>query len=375
MKKVVLGILCALSMCLAATAALADSWDFLHSVIRLTASLDVQRLADENGLTLSQSEEIEQHDFLISGLTIAGLLPKEAIATKSPYAPFYDCQLSFDGEVGSTAKDPGQVFTTLLDSLTEKYGTPNRDFPQKTIRSVNWEYQEGSISLTWWAMNKPSNVPSILLEYSPWHQMRENDSFPPFPYTVTSYAAEAFEEHTRPYIFRNNIQGGMQMEQVIAAEGKQPSSKDDNSLIYEDVSINGHDTKLIYWFEGPMDEDENEVHGERWLTFAQVLFKDEHSDLDQYTADYRVVQKELLEAFGPDGFGDEKWYVPWMYNYDESSSERALCYSWTAQDAVIAHLLEVRDDKVLHGVLYTFYGWSNCAPDIDVLYWPDDACP
>ncbi len=378
MKKIVVLVLCVLSMCLVSAAAMADEWDFLHSVTRLTESADVQQLAAENGLTLSHSDDIGQRDFDISGIAIGGLPPKSAVASKSQVAPFYECRFTFDGEADGTAVKPGQTFDALMDALTAEYGKPTKDFPQVTIRSVDWNFREGSISLHWWDRMNQGDFDKITLWFSPWSPWYEtfhndDDSLPPFPYPVTEYAAQAFEEHSQPFSFRNGIQGGMLMEQVIAAEGKEPTSRADYMLTYDGVSIVGRDATLIYLFEGPVYDEIDTVT--RWLTYAEVLFDAEHADIADYVADYDVVGQELMDTFGPDFFGDGEWYVPSEYNHSDSYSDRAICYSWTSQDAVIAHLLEVRGSKLLHGILITFYGQTNCAPDIDVLNWPADARP
>lgn len=385
MKKWLILVLCVLALCLAAAPALADSWDFLHSAFRLTASADMELLAKENGLTMSRSEASNKLDYLISGITIEALTPTTVHVVRDMYSPIYDCALVFSSDSNaSKSVDLAQVYLALRDILTTKYGTPTPKEFWTSSQHIDWQYRDATISLYFFESGgQYSGEPYIQISYNTRSFIFEPDVswFPAFPYPATDYAAKAHEEASRPFSFRNGVQGGMTMDQVIAAEGRQPDERTDGSLTYSGLTIDGRDATLLYrfasdYYDDAYEDEEDTIAEteaeETWLAYAQVLFNKAETDKDAYVAAYKAVDQELAGKFSPDFFGDGQWYVPWAYEQDGSGSEREMCTSWIIQDVVIAHILEIRGSKLLHGILYTFYEQSNCEPEVDVLTWPED---
>ena len=97
MRKWIALVLCVLALCFAISVALADSWDFLHSAFRLTSSADMERLAAENGLTLTQSALYGPWRFYVKGITLGGLAPSVAEVYRHDSTPVYECYLYFYG--------------------------------------------------------------------------------------------------------------------------------------------------------------------------------------------------------------------------------------------------------------------------------------
>lgn len=382
MKKRMLPLLvCVLALCLATTVALADSWGFIHSAFRLTSFADMERLAAENNVTLTQTDEVGQWNFLVGGITLEGFTPKVAQVYRSLYSPFFDCYLAFDAKAsGAESSDLKQVYDALLNLLILKYGMPAN--PSVLTRSLNakWNYRDAAILLTYVeGREQPTVVPHIELTYNSWSYTYESDpsELPVFPYPAADFAAKAHEEASQPYSFRGGIHGGMTMDQVIAAEGRQPDARTDGSLTYSGLTIEGRDATLLYQFESDyMDDDEDEADTEAeepWLAYAQVLFTKAETGKDAYVAAYRALDQELAQKFGPNFFGDGQWYVPWYYEDGCSSgSELELSTSWHIQDAIITHILEIRGSALQHGILYTFRDQTICEPQPDVLTWPED---
>ncbi len=373
MKKRIILLLCSLGLCLAATAALADGWDFLHSVIRLSATADVQRLAAENGLTLSRSEQRTKREYHISGLTIAGLTPKAAVATQYRAIPMYNCMLFFDAGANSAAQEPGPTYAALFDALTAQYGQPAQTTTTSDIPHAIWKYKDLWISLYWKESRGVIDFPHVTMEYDPYiaYEWHDHLKYPPFPYPITEYAARAFAETKQPFLLRNGIRGGMTTSEVIMAEGKAPSSRwcteAIDCLSYEGVSIDGRDATITYTFERLIDGEAYDGPPNAWLIFVDVVYTAPCATEAAYIADYHALNQELPEKYGPDCFGDDTWYVPDTYKYGGYGSEQTMCTVWPVRDVAIAHILGTYGSEYRHGIKYSFLSESNIGWDIDNL--------
>lgn len=385
MKKRMISVLvCVLALCLATTGALADSWGFLHSAFRLTSSADMERLAAENNLTLTQPDYFMQGDFgdfLVNGITLEGFTPSAVQISHNMHSPFYDCDLTFDAKAnGVESSDMKQVYNAFLDLLINKYGKPTTASVWDGTPYTTWYYRDAAISLTGVkGGGKPAMKSLIGLSYNSWSFIYASDpsELAAFPYPAADFAAKAYEEASQPFSFRGGIRGGMTMDQVIAAEGKQPDARTGSSLTYSGLTIEGRDATLLYRFESDdMDDDENEADTEAeepWLAYAQVLFAKAETGKDSYVTAYRALDQELARRFGPDFCGDGLWYVPWLYEPgNDNSTKLELLTQWGIQDAYITHILEVRGSALQHGIIYAFRHKTICGPDTVVLTWPED---
>jgi hypothetical protein len=107
---------------------------------------------------------------------------------------------------------------------------------------------------------------------------------------------------------------GMTQDQVIAAESKPPASVSIaggvTALRYDSMKFAGVPAGVLYFLENGK------------LTRAKYLFDARHNDLNEFIADYKLVEPELREHFGKPAAERVVWDNPAYQNESKEYLER-----------------------------------------------------
>lgn len=149
MKKVLLALVLLCVLCVLTASALADNWDFVHKLIRVSTTSDLEALAAENGLSLSSWGD--EGDYEILDFTLEGIPAYDANAYRYDSEPAYVGSFSFYASEGSTAEEPGQEFETLSAAMVSRYGEPDFSDTESDGISMSWYFEDASLICSWYA--------------------------------------------------------------------------------------------------------------------------------------------------------------------------------------------------------------------------------
>jgi len=340
MKKILLAVVLVCVLCAASVAALADSWDFLHSVIRVATPEDIGKLAAEQGFELSGMGDEGSYDIL--DFSLEGIPCYAAILFNYDAESTYMCVLSFHASEESTPEQPGEAFETLSTALFSRYGEPDFNETSSESISLSWCFADAFVCFTWSA-----GFPPDLMFIINGANMMGDAKFP-FAPTGIAAAPPAAAVSGEPFSFRNGIAGGMTVEEAVAAEGRTPDAREAGSLRYNGEIVAGLPADLTYHFQD----------GKLAAAFYQFETKDALA-LSNF-ADFETISVGLASKYG-DAAADEADWRNDLFQDNPSAHGMAVAIghlvrrsSWNARDAVIDHTLSGEENQIRHTLAYTF---------------------
>lgn len=149
--------------------------------------------------------------------------------------------------------------------------------------------------------------------------------------------------------FRETI-WGMSKAQVIKSEKTKPINGDENALMFKDWvtgSISGIDAYLMYYFV----QDR--------LVRAKYTFAIEHSNKNDYIADFRAINDLIVEKYGQPSEDSMAWKVETHKDNRAKwglavSLGHAMCAAmWETSDTTIYHLLYGDNQAITHIAEYS----------------------
>ncbi|MCL2544449.1 MAG: hypothetical protein FWE77_00875 [Clostridia bacterium] len=344
MKKALVLVLAVCALCALSFCALADSWDFLHTAIRLSTTDELEALAAETGVTVSGWGA--EGDFDLLDFVLEGIPSFDANAYLFSREPTYTCILYFRAPEDSSAEEPGEAFDTLFAALLARYGEPTYHRTDSGEAFMAWNFEDATIYFEWSGGTAPSLRLSISGLGSP-----GNPKFPMEPLGITASLpdpAPSSEPSSEPFSFREGITGGMTMARVIAVEGKIPAEQTEDAVLYNGESVAGFSASLMYQFKNGK------------LTHAVYLFEMKHADENAYIDDFNAVNAALASKYGPAALDEVIWEsdlfkdTPSAHGMAVSLGHLVFLSSWTVRDVTIDHMLNGEDFEILHGLAYTF---------------------
>ncbi|MCL2810941.1 MAG: hypothetical protein FWD25_03520 [Clostridia bacterium] len=358
MKKALVFLMAVCLLCALSVSALADNWDFLHAMIRISSADELEALAAEHGISMEGWGSVG--DYGIHDFTLEGIPVYDGNAYRFASEPTYVGMFSFQAPEGSE-------FLILSAALIARYGQPH-DGDETTLE---WEFEDARIYCAW----SDATPPIIRLDYYGSGYMG-NPKFPFQPtgatassnevtiseeVTTTSAPVPPVEFSGEAFSFRNGITAGMTEAEVIAAEGRNPDAQETGLLIYSNESAAGFSAELIYEFEGGK------------LAAAIYKFDTKHSLDNANIAEYEQVNAGLIAKYGPASTEEDLWKSG-VFKDNPAAQAMAITIghstffsSWVVQDVGIAHALVGVDNQINHTLAYTFTVQQDTGPDTSGL--------
>lgn len=359
MKKGLLAVVLACVLCAVSVFAMADSWDLLHSAIRVATPEEIERLATEQGFQLTSWGD--EGDYNVDHFFLEGIPCYDANLYNFASEPTYACVLYFHADSESTLDQPGEAFETLSAALISKYGEPAFDEKSSDGLSLSWYFEDASVRFTW----STGTPPDICLSIYGTSIMGDT-KFPfepasmtatPVPTPIPAEGPISVADASETFTFRNGVVGGMTAEEVIAVEGRSPDAQAADSLRYDGEKAAGFSAELTYQFE----------NGKLAVALYQIEMK---SDVDASNiTNYAAINAALASKYGDAATNETNWSDDLLQDNPSAQGMAValghLSYraSWIVQDAVIEHTLSGGDNPVRHALTYTFAIPPEPAPD------------
>jgi len=175
MRKALVWLLAICVLCAMSLPAFADSWDFLHSAIRISSTDDLEELAAEHDISVSGWGD--EGDFDIIDFTLEGIIAYEANAYRFSDEPAYAVIAYFHASGKSTAEEPGEEFEILTAALLARYGEPTFRAADNESVSMSWYFEDASVFFDW------KDDPSPQLRFAIYGSSIMGDTKFPFPPT------------------------------------------------------------------------------------------------------------------------------------------------------------------------------------------------
>lgn len=237
----------------------------------------------------------------------------------------------------------------LSEILYDKYGKDedgNKVYSFKDLQMYeygivaprSWKLENGSILIGY------SDEPRVLMDYAGLtFQYYLND----FPHSLEKIRASLNSSPPEPSeeTFRDT-KWGMTIEQVIEKEG-QPSERKDDLLIYNDELVGGKYKASIYY-----------IFVDNELVRAKYIFRDEHTNDNEYLTDYLSIVEVLENKYGNPVEHNYAWSND-LYKGNRNDYGMAIAaghltvyHIWKNNTTQITSMLDGDNYKIVHQTEY-----------------------
>ena len=169
------------------------------------------------------------------------------------------------------------------------------------------------------------------------------------------FVSSANASETIPFIFRDGIEFGMTMNEVINCEEGKPAKNQNNTLIYTNQKSAGKDSGSMYYFD-----DNGKLYS------IYVIYDEEHTNDNLYIADFESIDASLEKKYGNSAIDR---YYKWsnsLYKDDKENYGFALSigylgiYSlWYLSDVKITHMLIGDNFNINHVIEYVPHEYTE----------------
>ena len=158
-----------------------------------------------------------------------------------------------------------------------------------------------------------------------------------------------YAESSSSLSFRYDLTFDSTVDDIIAAEGADPTFKIANYVLYEEVLTAGKASQVFYI----MDDDGT-------ISMCSIFINDKHSQEQKYVFDYNEIDKLLTEKYGdPSQPKDVKWFdTLFMDNPDKlglavCSGDALITTRWSLDGLHITHALNGDNYEFSHIITYS----------------------
>ena len=155
-------------------------------------------------------------------------------------------------------------------------------------------------------------------------------------------------ESAVPVSFRYDLTFDSTVEDIIAAEGAEPTFAYGEYVLYQDVKAAGKTSQVIYVMDGDT------------IGMCSIFIQEEHSEPQTYTFDYNAIDKILIEKYGePSQPKDVKWFddlfmdEPNKLGLAVSCGDALVTTRWALDGLGITHALQGDNYEITHIITYT----------------------
>lgn len=157
-----------------------------------------------------------------------------------------------------------------------------------------------------------------------------------------------FAESSEPVSFRYNLTFDSTLDDIIAAEGAEPTFSFGGYVLYQDVKTAGKTSQVLYVMDGDV------------IGMCSIFIQEKHSEPQTYTFDYNAIDEILIEKYGtPDSPKDVKWFddlymnEPHKLGFAVSCGDALVTTRWDLDGLGITHALQGDNYEITHIITYT----------------------